>query len=67
MSEEKTKKCIGCNFYEDDRVNDDGDWVEGWGCSYPCKCPPKPKETNPALSDLEKEYEHLSSITKFLI
>lgn len=31
-------RCTNCHFYEDDRVNDDGDWVEGVGCCYPYKC-----------------------------
>ena len=35
----KPKKCVGRNIYEDDHVNDDGDWVEGWGCCYPKECP----------------------------
>lgn len=41
MSEKKVrpKKCIGCGFYEKDKVSDDGDHVEGWGCCCPTKCP----------------------------
>lgn len=36
---QRPQKCIGCNFYEDDKVSDDGDWVEGWGCCCPIECP----------------------------
>lgn len=35
---ERPEKCIGCNFFEDDYVNDDGDRVEGWGCCNPGVC-----------------------------
>lgn len=31
--------CKDCDFYEKDHVNDDGDWVKGWGCCCPIKCP----------------------------
>lgn len=31
--------CIQCEFYEKDHVNDDGDWVKGWGCCRPVSCP----------------------------
>jgi len=30
--------CQDCGFYEKDYTNDDGDWVEGWGCCCPVKC-----------------------------
>jgi len=36
---EKPKKCEGCIFWEDNYTNDDGDYVEGWGCCNPCDCP----------------------------
>lgn len=34
----RPEKCKECGFYEEDHANDDGDWVEGWGCCCPVKC-----------------------------